>query len=190
MKGDDRITNNFHSTNYMIPSSYGLRKDHKIFEGAIKGPPTRPVCGAVIASNWYKRGDHETVMFVEATPNGQLTKAYRKALKEAGLKIHVVERVGKSLKKMLTKSDPFRKGKCNQNKCKICKLDSSIICKGSGVVYQIKCQGCTRRSINDGLYVGETARSIGERVSEHLTKYEVKDKNSIFQKHIEEKHWG
>ena len=129
-------------------------------------------------------------MFVEATPNGQLTKAYRKALKEAGLKIHVVERVGKPLKKMLTKSDPFRKGKCNQNKCKMCKLDSSINCKGSGVVYQIKCQGCTRSSINDGLYVGETARSIGERVSERLTKYEVKDKNSIFQKLIEEKHWG
>ena len=44
--------------------------------------------------------------------------------------------------------------------------------------------------MNDGLYVGETARSTGERVNEHLTKYEVKDKNSIFQKHIEEKHGG
>ena len=40
------------------------------------------------------------------------------------------------------------------------------------------------------MYVGETARNIGERVSEHLTKYQVKDKNSIFQKHIEEKHGG
>ena len=40
------------------------------------------------------------------------------------------------------------------------------------------------------MYVGETARSIGERVNEHLAKYEVKDKNSIFQKHIEEKHKG
>ena len=34
------------------------------------------------------------------------------------------------------------------------------------------------------------ARSIGERVNEHLAKYEVKDKNSVFQKHIEEKHKG
>ena len=57
-------------------------------------------------------------------------------------------------------------------------------------MYQIKCQGCTESSINDGLYVGEMARSIGERVNEHLAKYEVKDKNSIFQKHIEEKHGG
>ena len=135
-------------------------------------------------------GTKKRVMFVEATPNGQLAKAYRKALKKASLKIRVVERAGKSMKKMLTKSDPFREGKCSQNKCKMCKLDSNTNCKGRGVVYQIKCQGCTESSISDGLYVGETARSIGERVNEHLAKYEVKDKNSVFQKHIEEKHKG
>ena len=57
-------------------------------------------------------------MFVEATPNGHLAKAYRKALKEAHLKIRVVQRAGKSLKKMITKSDPSCEGKCNQNKFK------------------------------------------------------------------------
>ena len=41
--------------------------------------------------NWYKTGDHETVMSVQATPNGKLAKAYRKAQKEAGLKLRVVE---------------------------------------------------------------------------------------------------
>ena len=44
--------------------------------------------------------------------------------------------------------------------------------------------------MNDGLFVGETARSTGERVNAHLAKYEVKDKSSTFQKHIEEKHGG
>ena len=58
----------------------------------------------------------------------------------------------------------------------MCKVYSSTNCNGRGVVYQIKCQGCTGSSINDGLYFGETARSIGERVNEHLTKYQVKDK--------------
>ena len=52
MKGDDGITYNFQSTNNRIPIKYGLRKDHKVFEDAVKGPPTRPVCGAVIASNY------------------------------------------------------------------------------------------------------------------------------------------
>ena len=108
---------------------------------------------------------------MEATPNGRLGKAYRKGPKEAGFKIRVVERAGKSLKKILTISDPFREGKCNQNKFKICKFDSSANCKGRGVVYQIKRQGCTGSSTNDGLYVGETARSIGERIHEQLTKY-------------------
>ena len=52
---------------------------------------------------------------------------------------------------------------------------------------------CTKvsvRGINDGLYVRETVSSIRERVSEHLAKYEVEDRHSIFQTHIEEKHRG
>jgi len=49
---------------------------------------------------------------------------------------------------------------------------------------------CTGSSISDGLHVGETTGNTGERVSEHLAKYEVKYKNSISQKHIEEKHGG
>ena len=37
MKGDDRTTNIFQSTNNMIPPVYGLRKDHKDFEDINKG---------------------------------------------------------------------------------------------------------------------------------------------------------
>ena len=58
---------------------------------------------------WHEKGDHETVMFVEATPNEQLAKTCRRALKEAKLKSRVVERAGKSIKRTLSKSDPFRK---------------------------------------------------------------------------------
>ena len=119
-----------------------------------------------------------------------MAKTCRRALKEAGLKIRVVERAGKSIKRILAKSDPFRKTVCDQDKCKVCKLDLKANCKGRGVVYQMKCQGCIGKRTNDGLYVGETARSVGERIGEHLTKYEVNDKNSVFHKHVEEKHGG
>ena len=139
---------------------------------------------------WYEKGGHETVMFIEATPNEQLAKTCRRALKEAGLKIRVVERAGKSIKRILAKSDPFRKTVCDQDKCKVCKLDSKANCKGRGVVYQMKCQGCIGKRTNDGLYVGETVRSVGERIGEHLTKYEVNDKSSVFHKYVEEKHGG
>ena len=54
----------------------------------------------------------------------------------------------------------------------------------------MKCQGCIGKITNDWLYVGETARSVGERIGEHLTKCEVNNKNSVFHKHVEEQHGG
>ena len=36
------------------------------------------------------------------------------------------------------------------------------------------------------LYIGETARSVGEGVNEHLIKYETKDKNPVFHTQVEE----
>eukprot|EP00794_Sanderia_malayensis_P016493 gene16493-18133_t len=36
----------------MIPPLYGLRKDHKACIDQEKGPPTRPVCGANVSSNY------------------------------------------------------------------------------------------------------------------------------------------
>ena len=72
------------------------------------------------------------VIVVETTPIEQLAKPCRKALKEAGLKICIFER---ALKKILTKSDLSREDKCNQNKCKVCKLNSNANYKGRGAVY-------------------------------------------------------
>ena len=125
---------------------------------------------------------------MEATPSGKFAKTYKKALKEASLKIYVVERAGRSLWMVLTISYPFLEDKCNQNKCRVCKLNSSAKCKGRGLVYQMKRQGCTGRNVNDGLYIGEAARSIGERIGKNLNKYKVKDNNSALHKNLEEKH--
>ncbi|CAI9725075.1 Hypothetical predicted protein [Octopus vulgaris] len=47
-----RTANNFKAWNSDIPALYGLRKDHKVITDSIAGPPTRPVCGANIASNY------------------------------------------------------------------------------------------------------------------------------------------
>ena len=47
-----RLANNYQSTNNEVPRLYGSRKDHKVFDDDIIGPPTRPVCGAVTASNY------------------------------------------------------------------------------------------------------------------------------------------
>ena len=126
-------------------------------------------------------------MFVEATPSGKVVKKCRKVLKEAGMKIRVFERARRSLKKMLTKSDPFREDTCNHNKCKACKLNLSANCKGREVVYQMKFQEYTGRNVHDRLYIEKTARSIGERISENMNTYEIEDRNLIFHKDVEEK---
>ncbi|CAI9737557.1 dynein regulatory complex subunit 6-like isoform X6 [Octopus vulgaris] len=47
-----RTAKNFQAWNNDIPALYGLRKDHRVFTDPIAGPPTRPVCGANIASNY------------------------------------------------------------------------------------------------------------------------------------------
>ena len=55
MNFGDRAPHDYQSVNHDIPyPRYGLRKDHKSVPGGDeeKGPPQRPVCGAVVASNY------------------------------------------------------------------------------------------------------------------------------------------
>ena len=139
-------------------------------------------------NRWYEKGGYEKVMFVDATPNGELAEECKKALKSSELKIRVVERSGQSLRNVLSKSDPFQNGSCGRDTCKVCKANPKINCKTRDVVYGIKCLGCTENDQIEGTYIGETARSIGERASEHLVKYEQNEKNSVFYKHMLDRH--
>ena len=49
---DERVRRSFQMEENEVPPQYGLRKDHKHFDDPVKGPPLRPVCGAVIGSNY------------------------------------------------------------------------------------------------------------------------------------------
>ena len=44
----------------------------------------------------------------------------------------------------------------------------------------MKCLGCAENNGREGTYIAETARSIGETASEHLTKYENSELISYF----------
>ena len=46
-----RVRSSFQATNNAISPEYGLRRD-KVFNDVIKGPPTRPVCGASSSCNF------------------------------------------------------------------------------------------------------------------------------------------
>ena len=65
-------------------------------------------------SEWFKGGKqgNESVVFVPATPGSELKRRYERAIEEAEVKIAVAEVPGHSMKRMLQKSNPFKKKKC------------------------------------------------------------------------------
>ena len=77
---------------------------------------------------------------VDATPNEKLADESRKNMKNAGLKIRVVEKSGMSVKRSETKSNLFRKQLCS---CEVCKQfpNLKLNCKQRDVFHKIKCQG-------------------------------------------------
>ena len=134
-------------------------------------------------NTWFAKGGFETVLFVDATPRSELAKECRGILKEAELKIKVVEKSGKLLKRYLTRSDPFKLLNCESEECYVCKVNPTLNCKTRDAVYEIKCT-CGEN------YIGETARSLGERCNEHIKKLERKESTSVFHQHMIEKHSG
>ena len=139
--------------------------------------------------SWYlKDGKSESVMFVNATPNERLKKKIEQLAKKHKMKIKVVERRGNTMKKLIQKSDPFNRIKCNEDDCIICREGMDVDCRKRGVVYEIQCMedGCERK------YVGQTGRSLYERMKEHNV-YNEKDKeneNKPVARHSYEEHQG
>ena len=64
--------------------------------------------------NWYQKGNWESIIFIPATPNSVLKKEMESKIRQTNIKIKVVEKAGTSLKRLLQKSDPFRKNGCEE----------------------------------------------------------------------------
>ncbi|KAJ8037510.1 hypothetical protein HOLleu_18339 [Holothuria leucospilota] len=140
--------------------------------------------------NWFRKGDYESVLFIDATPNSELARKCRKIYKECGLKVKVVEKTGTSVKTMLVKSNPFkRQGKSGMGEeCKVCEdTEGELDCKKREVVYEIKCRDCDGAR---GRYIGESANSLQERYKQHKEKLKTRSKDSVFWKHMKEHHGG
>ena len=67
---------------------------------------------------WFKGDGSEAVFFVDATPESELAEKCRKEFRKSGLKVKVVERSGRSVKRTLVKSNPFKKPGCNRQRRK------------------------------------------------------------------------
>ena len=96
-------------------------------------------------TEWYKKGDYETVVFIPTTPQSQLKNQYEKIIKELEIKMKVIERRGLTLKNMLQKSEPISDIKCERmGECMVCKNDGKGDCRRENVTYEISCNKCEK----------------------------------------------
>ena len=91
--------------------------------------------------SWFRGNGSEAVFFVDATPGSQLAEQCRREFDRTGLKVKVVERSGRSVKRTLVKSNPFKRGGCSRGGCQVCTLDGDVDCRARGIHYKIWCDG-------------------------------------------------
>ena len=136
---------------------------------------------------WFKQGKYKGVFYVDATPGGSLARECQKVLDRCGIPIKTMEKTGDSIKKLLTKSNPFKPNNCGDPSCPVCTRDCKINCRSNDVVYQ---NYCVHRESCGGEYDGETSDVIRDRFKEHLDDARLRPETSYMQKHIEEHHNG
>ena len=138
--------------------------------------------------SWYDEDKYEGVMFVEVTPNSELKQRVQKACRKNNLKINVVEKMNRSVKTTLQRSNPFGWQSCGRPDCPTCNRDIKINCRARGCVYQIECVECKESVVK--MYRGQTGRSIYERMKEHISKWSEEAEDSCLHAHSTEKHRG
>ena len=86
------------------------------------------------------------------------------------------------MKRELQRSNPFKVCKGGRENCVICKQGVKINCSTRGCVYEIKCEEYERK------YVGQTSRSMYERMNEHFDDWAGRREKSMLLQHSQEFH--
>ena len=134
---------------------------------------------------WFqKNGKYKSVMYVEATPDGEMRKRIQKLSDMHQMKIKVVERAGTTVKQMLQRSDPFEVKGCGRRDCLVCSSEKKVDCRTSGCVYELVCKECDRR------YRGTTSRSVYGRTKEEVREWRDMEDGSPLWKHAQLYHGG
>ena len=135
---------------------------------------------------WFKRKNEEVdaVMFVQATKDEALKKEVQRCADKYNLKLKVIEKVENNLRKELQRSNPFKRDKCEREKCMVCKLETGVNCRARGCVYEILCTECERR------YRGQSGNSIKERTNQHFEDWERELDSSPLFRHSQLHHQG
>jgi hypothetical protein len=157
--------------------------------------------------NQKQRCQTKSVIFVPQTKNSELAKRLREheneMEKHTGYRIKIVERSGRGLNRILTKSNPWGGEDCGREGCLLCQTKAAAgknltqSCTKRSVVYETWCALCMKReeetSGQEGgvyKYIGETAKSAFERGANHLYDRKNLDLGSHMLKHSIEHHEG
>ena len=141
-----------------------------------------------------------TVIFVEHTPGGELSKRIREQLSRIegmmGFKMKVVERSGTQIKDLFSLTNVWGGIPCDRKECTTCQQGIEEIpdCTRRSVVYESICKKCVPKATRPGpvdhpevdtpcIYVGESSRSIFERAGEHWDSYKARKPDSHIWKH-------
>ena len=100
----------------------------------------------------------KAVIFVPQTEHSGLDKTLREneeeMLKVTGYKLKIVERAGKSLTSMLTKSNPWGGNDCGRSGCLLCQTKADTgknllqSCSKRNIVYETWCADCLARKVD------------------------------------------
>ena len=123
--------------------------------------------------------------------------------KHTGYKIKIVERSGRSLKRILTKSNPLGGEDCGREGCLLCQTKAATgmnlnqSCTKRSIVYETWCALCLKKKEETNgqeggiyKYIGETAKSAFELGANHSYDRKNLDLGSHMLKHSIEHHEG
>ena len=97
---------------------------------------------------------------------------------------------GRTLKSELQKSNPTATPGCEEKDCLGCRAEKGKggQCHRNNVNYQIECQLCPED--NRAVYIGETARNMYTRGTEHMYMHQRQGDSSFISKHMDQCHEG
>lgn len=101
----------------------------------------------------------------------------------------IIEQNGPQLQSLLTRSDPWAGGDCGRDKCAICTQDweTKPNCRKSNTTYRTVCQLCKAQG-DRSTYVGESSRSLYERIGEHREDAQKALEGSHIATHLQSAH--
>ena len=143
--------------------------------------------------SWYRPAD--TVLFLPATPNGELAEMARKVVEEEsprlGLSIRVIEKGGVSLKRTLVRTDLAAGDPCKQADCQACLSNpgegGGLLHQRSGALYRGTCSLCAALG-RSTVYHGESGYNGYTRIGDHGGDIRTGDLSNAFAKHLLEDH--